>query len=146
MKLRLTKIYRQNKGRHVQARVTLVKNFDSYQFLEKQNELLGPKLLHFQLMFCKSNLILGVPKLFGLDSKKIQYILNFTFWTCPKIFDTPKMIWNFKNIDWEFRSFGHQTHFSHIISDWHDQIKQLTYDQINSHWAVFYFIIDSLIS
>ena len=28
----------------VQERVTLVKNFDSYQFLEKQNELLGPKL------------------------------------------------------------------------------------------------------
>ena len=74
----------------------------------------------------KSNFILGMPKLFGLGQKHLFttefHLLNHA---CPKSFGTSKIKLDFKNINWELRSFGHLEgkigSFScsyHQIRDW----------------------------
>ena len=53
-------------------------------------DFLWPKLLNYQLMFCKSNFILWMSKLF--DWTKIFSLLNINFWTISKTF------WHSQNV------------------------------------------------
>ena len=77
---------------HICAKVTFTKQTKGSKvgFTHVEGSDLGhalmtwPKLLNYQLIFCKSNFIFWMSKLF--DWTKIFSLLNITFWTISKIF------------------------------------------------------------
>ena len=87
-------------------------------FIIDQSWTLWPKLLNSQLIFWKSNFILGMPKFFGLDQKQFSP-LNFTFWTMFKKF------WHSQN------AIG----YSEVLDVWKPKLKLKSWMDSKEHAA-----------
>ena len=85
-------------------------------------DFLWPKLLNYQLMFCKSNLILWMSKLFDLT--KIFFTTEYHLLNhIQNVLVFPKLKLDFQNIDWDFRSFEHWT----LLPQWAQILEEVSF-------------------